>query len=93
MYGIWGIAQGLDGSQQNLLHGDGQSLEKRVGVLAGFVDTALSVTPCQSKLAICASAILAAAPAEDQPTTIFSALALHALTLPAPYLQTHTSTP
>ena len=93
MYEIWGISQGLDGSQQDVLHGDVQSLEKRVGVLAGFVDTALSVTPCQSKSAICAFAIPAAAPAADQPTTLSSALALHVLTLPAPYLQTHTPTP
>ena len=93
MYGIWGIPQGLDGAQQDLLHGDVQNLEKRVGILAGFVDTTLSATPRQSISAMCASAIPAAATAADQPTTVSSALALHALTLPAPNLQAHTSMP
>ena len=58
-----------------------------------FLDTILSATPFQSKLAICASAIPAAAPTADQLTTLSSARALHALTLSTPYLQTHTSIP
>jgi hypothetical protein len=91
VYGIWGISQGLDGSQQDLLHGDVQNLEKRAGIFAGFVDTTLSATPRQLISAICASAIPTAAPAADQSTTLSSALALHALTLTAPYFQTDTS--
>jgi hypothetical protein len=42
----------------------------RAGILAGFVDTALSATPRESISAICASAIPTAAPAADQHTSL-----------------------
>lgn len=89
--GIGGVVQEVSASRQDLLHGDVQHLEKRAGILAGFVDTTLSGTPRQSISAICAFATPTAALGADQPTSLSVPLALPVLALLAPYPLAHTS--